>query len=58
MPTKNDELQGSGSDKSLAALPPIDALNDCDPPEAVLLLRHTAPLAHRIAAFKEGVNRH
>jgi len=52
MPEKNADLHGNVPDKANVALLLIDVINDLEFPEGDQLLRHTLPMADRIAEAK------
>jgi nicotinamidase-related amidase len=57
MPAKNPDLHGNAPDKSDAALPLIDVINDLEFAEGDQLLRFAVPMADRIARLKERAAR-
>ena len=53
MPALNEDLHGNVPDKAEVALLLIDMINDLEFPEGDQLLRHSLPMADRIAALKK-----
>jgi nicotinamidase-related amidase len=53
MPAKNKDLHGNVPDESPVVLLLIDVINDLEFEDNQSLLKHTAPMANRIAALKE-----
>jgi nicotinamidase-related amidase len=53
----NEDLHGNAPDKSDIALLLIDVINDLNFPDSEKLLRHTLPMAQRLAALKARAKR-
>lgn len=53
MPAKNEDLHGNVPDKAEVALILIDVINDLEFDGGVVLLRHTLPMAEKLASLKQ-----